>query len=57
MSARQPKVTDRQRIHVHVARKDLRTISAAAKKLGLSRSHYIVTAAHAAAQAEMTKGK
>lgn len=58
MTARQPKGIEARRIHIHVPLKPhLKAIDAAAKKLNLSRSHYIVTAANAAAQAELAKPK
>jgi uncharacterized protein (DUF1778 family) len=58
MSARQPKGTDAKRVHILVPlRPQLKQIDAAARKLNLSRSHYIVTAAHAAAQADLAKDK
>lgn len=58
MSARQPKTADAKRVHIHVPLKpQLKAIDAAAKKLNLSRSHYIVTAAYATAQADLARIK
>jgi uncharacterized protein (DUF1778 family) len=58
MTARQPKGLDAKRIHIHVPlRPHLKAIDAAAKKMNLSRSYYIVTAANAAAQADLARGK
>lgn len=57
MSARQPRDTDKTRIHVLIEDKHLTIVNRAAKKLRLARSNFMARAAYAAAQAEMAKGK
>lgn len=57
MSARQPRDTDKTRIHVLIEDKHLKIVNRAAKKLRLARSNFMARAAFETAQAELAKGK
>jgi uncharacterized protein (DUF1778 family) len=57
LSARQPRDTDKTRIHVLIEDKQLKVVNRAAKKLRLARSNFMARAAYEAARAELDRGK
>lgn len=57
LTARQPRDTDKTRIHVLIEDKQLAVVDRAARKLGFARSHFVARAAFEAAKVQLEKAK